>query len=318
LPRTFKLREVEKPTPGDDQVLVRVYASSVNFANLALIRGRPFVIRLRFGFLRPKEYIPGSDVAGRVEAVGKEVMEFQPGDEVYGDITSDDGYGAYAEYVAVRQAIIALKPANLSFAEAAAVPQAAAVALQGLRMGGIQEGQKVLICGASGGIGTFAVQIAKAFGAHVTAVCSTRNVDLVRSIGADQIIDYKREDFSRRAERYDLILATVGYRPIADYQRVLSPEGHYVVTGGTMRQILDVGLHGERMSARGGQTFSMLEHQVSQDDLVFIKEVIEAGKVKPVLDKCYPLEAAADALRYYGKRRTRGKVVITVEHDDKA
>lgn len=244
-PDVLQLREVENPTPKDDEVLVKVHAASVNYADWAFVRGKLFLVRLMgAGLLKPRNAILGADIAGRVEAVGRNVKQFQPGDEVFGDISAC-GFGGFAKYVSVPEHALALKPANLSFEESAAVPMAGVVALQGLRdQGQIQPGQKVLIVGASGGNGTFAVQIAQSFGAEVTGVCSTRNLDLVRSIGADQVIDYTREDFTQSGQRYDLILATGGYRSIFDYRRALSPEGTYVMVGGAMAQIYEAMLLG--------------------------------------------------------------------------
>jgi NADPH:quinone reductase-like Zn-dependent oxidoreductase len=311
----LKLEEVPKPTPSDDQVLVKVYASSVNFANPAHVRGEPFISRLWSGLLAPRNKIPGGDLAGRVEAVGRNITQFQPGDEVYGDL-ADCGFGAFAEYVSVPERSIALKPANMTFEEAAAVPQAGIVALQGLRdQGQIQPGQKVLIAGASGGNGTFAVQIAKAFGAEVTGVCSTRNVDMVRSLGADHIIDYTKEDFVTSGQHYDLILSLAGYRSVFDYKRALSPQGTYVSGGGAMAQVYQGMLLGPLISKTTSKTLTFLYAKQDQQDLVFLKELIEAGKVKSVIDRRYPLSEAAEALRYYGEGRSQGKVVITVEHN---
>ena len=313
----LKLEEIPIPIPGDDELLIRIHASSVNYANLALVKGKPFLVRLWSGFLKPKYKIPGGDIAGRVEAVGKNVKLFQPGDEVFGD-TSGCGFGAFAEYACVPENILALKPANISFEEAAAVPQSALVALQGLRdKGEIQPGQKVLINGASGGNGTFAVQIAKSYGTEVTGVCSTRNLDMVRDLGADHVIDYTQEDFTKDGPHYDLILATAGYRSLFDYKRALSPKGIYVVTGGTMAQIFQPMFLGPFISLTGSNKLVNLSHRISQKDLVFMKELIEAGKIKPVIDRCYPLREAAEALRYYEQGHARGKVVITLEHDNK-
>ena len=298
----LKLREVEKPTPKDDEVLVRVYASSVNAGDLFLVRGKPFVVRLSNGLLRPKYTIPGGDIAGQVEAVGRNVKQFQPGDEIFGDI-GHCGFGAYAEYVSVPENALALKPVNMTYEEAAAVPQYALVALQGLRdKGQIQPGQKVLINGASGGIGTFAVQIAKSFGAEVTGVCSTRNLDMVRSIGADHVIDYTQEDFTKSQQHYDLILDIVANRSVSDYMRALSPKGRYVAVA------FKLGV----MFARGGDKKAIqLSHEPNVKDLVFMKELIEAGKVVPVIGRRYPLSEVAEALRYYGEGHPSGKVVIT-------
>src|SRR5256714_3956557 len=233
-PDVLKLQEVQKPVPQDDEVLVKVHATSVNAGDWHLLRGKPFLMRLMgFGLLKPKHQILGSDIAGRVEAVGRSVKQFQPGDEVFGN-TAEYGFGGFAEYVSVPEEALVLKPANLSFEEAAAVPQAALTALQGLRdKGQIQKGQKVLIHGAGGGVGTFAVQIAKSFGAEVTAVCSTRNLDIAHSIGADHVIDYTQEDFTKNGKLYDLIIAVNGYHSIFDYKRALSPRGMYVMTGGS-------------------------------------------------------------------------------------
>ena len=314
-PDVLKVLEIPKPAPGDDQVLVQVFASSVNFGNLAHVKGEPFIGRLWSGLQAPKNNIPGGDMAGRVEAVGKNVTQFQPGDEVYGNL-GDCGFGAFAEYVCVSESSIALKPANLSFAQAAAVPLAGIVALQGLRnKGKIQAGQKVLIAGASGGNGTFAVQIAKAMGAEVTGVCSTRNVDLVRSIGADHVIDYTKEDFVQNGQRYDLIFGLAGHRSVFEYKRALSPNGIYVSGGGEMAQVFEGMLLGPLISIGGSKKLTFLYALENKEDLVFLKELIEAGKVVPVIDRQYPLSQAAQALEYYETGRSQGKVVITIEQN---
>jgi NADPH:quinone reductase-like Zn-dependent oxidoreductase len=311
-PKVLRLQEVEKPSPAGDQVLVRVHAASLNYPDWRFLRAKPVFLRFTRGaFLKPPYPILGSDIAGRVEAVGSGVTQFRPGDEVFGD-TSAHGFGAFAEYVSVSETALATKPANVTFEQAAAVPMAALVALQGLRLGGIQAGQKVLVVGASGGNGTFAVQIAKAFGAQVTGVCSTRNVDLVRSIGADNVIDYTHEDFSRGGQLYDLIVATAGYRPLGAYRRALSPDGAYIVTGGSMAQIVAPMFAGELSSGTGDQTLTTLSHEPKQEDLLFMAKLLEAGKVVPVIDRCYPLSETAKAFAYYGKGHARGKVVITV------
>ena len=312
-PDVLQLKEVEQPVPAADQVLVRTHAASVNYGNLALVKGEPFLVRLMSGgLLKPKHTIPGGDIAGRVDVVGAGVTQFQPGDEVFGDISAC-GFGGFAEYVAVPESALVVKPDNLTHEEAAAVPQAAVVALQGLRdLGRIQSGQAVLIYGASGGIGTFAVQIAKAFGADVTGVCSTRNLDLVRSIGADQVIDYTQQDFAQREQRYDLIVATAGYRSILDYRRALAPQGIYVMTGGSTAQVFQAML-GPLLSEKGGRQLGNLAHHPNQSDLVTVRELVEAGQVRPVIDRRYPLRETAEALRYYGGGHARGKVVITIE-----
>lgn len=305
----LKLGEIEKPVPGENEVLVKIHASSVNYGNLSLVKGEPFLARFWSGLRKPKDPIPGGDLAGRVESVGKNVSQFQPGDAVYGDI-SHCGFGTFAEYVSAPENALALKPSNISFEEAAAVPQAALVALQALRnQGKIQTGHKVLIYGASGGNGTFAVQIAKALGAEVTGVCSSPNVDLVRSIGADHVLDYTREDFT--LNRYDLILGMAGYRSILDYKRALNPGGIYVSVGGSMKQIFQGMLFGPWLSMTGSRKLTYLYHQPSQKDLVFLKELIEAGQAKPVIDRTYPLKDAVEALRYYEQGHARGKVVLT-------
>jgi NADPH:quinone reductase-like Zn-dependent oxidoreductase len=316
-PDVLRLEEIQKPTPGDDQALVQVHAASVTYSTLMLVRGEPFIGRLMgLGLFKPNCKIPGADIAGQVEAVGRNVKQFQPGDEVFGDL-SNCGRGGFAEYVCAPENALALKPTNISFKEAAAVPEAALVALQAIRdKGQIQPGQKVLINGASGGIGTFAVQIAKSFGAEVTGVCSTRNVDLVRSLGADHVIDYTKQDFAQNGQQYDLIVATAGYRSIFDYKRALSPKGIYVSTGGSMAQTFQALLLGPFLSMTGGKKLGAML-VVPNKDLVFMKELVEAGKVKPVIDRCYKLSEVAEAFKYYGEGHARGKVVITVEHNGK-
>ena len=317
-PDVLELEEVEKPILKDNEVLVKVYAASVNAYDWHLLRADPFLVRLMGGgLLKPKNKILGADIAGRVEAVGRNVKQFQPGDEVFGDI-SGCGSGGFAEYVCVPENTLALKPASMTFEDAAAVPMAAVTALQGLRdKGKIQSGQKVLINGASGGVGTFAVQIAKSFGAEVTGVCSTRNLDMARSIGADQVIDYTQEDFTQNEQRYDLILAANGYHSIWDYKRALSPKGIYVMAGGSMAQIFQALLLGPWISMAGSKKMGALSAKPNQKDLAFLKELIEAGKVKPVIDRRYTLSEAAEALRYLGEGHARGKVVITLEHNNK-
>jgi len=310
----LELKEVEKPTPKDDEVLAKIYAASICWADNALVRGKPFIARLTTGaLLKPKITIPGIDMAGRVEAVGRNVKQFQPGDEVFGDIF-ECGFGAYAEYVSVPENVLAPKPTNMTFDEAAAAPQAAVVTLQGLRdKGQIQSGQKVLINGASGGNGTFAVQIAKYFGAEVTGVCSTGKLDMVRSIGADHVIDYTQEDFTQKEQRYDLILDVVANRSISDYMRALRPKGSYVAVAFNPSALF----LGSLISMTGSKKVSQLSHKPNVEDLVFVKELIEAGKVVPVIDRRYPLSEVADAMLYYQEGHPQGKVVITVEHDSK-
>ena len=318
-PDVLKLAEVPKPVPSDDGVLIKVHAASLNAADWRLMRADPFLVRLQPGWLfKPKDTILGVDIAGRVEAVGRNATQFQPGDEVYGDL-SLCGHGGFAEYVAVPENAVALKPANLTFEEAAAVPLAGVTALQGLRdKGQLQPGQKVLINGASGGVGTFAVQIAKALGAEVTAVCSTRNVDLARLLGADHVIDYTQEDFTKNGQQYDLILAVSGYNPISAYQRALTPKGNYVMVGGTGAQLFQALALGPWKSRSGSIKMGALTAVPSQKDLVLMKELLEAGKVVPVIYRRYTLPEVPDAIRYLEEGHARGKIVITVEHPDNA
>jgi NADPH:quinone reductase-like Zn-dependent oxidoreductase len=311
-PDVLQLTEVEKPTPQDDEVLIKVHAAAANAADWHLLRGDPFIVRLMLGLLKPKNEILGADVAGRVEAVGRNVKQFQPGDEVFGDL-SGCGWGGFAEYVCASENALALKPANITFEEAAAVPMAAVTALQGLRdKGQIQSRQKVLINGASGGVGTFAVQIAKAFGAEVTAVCSTRNLDMARSVGADHVIDYTQEDFAQNGQCYDLILAANGHRSILAYKRALCPTGIYVMTGGSGAQMFQAMLLGPVISMVGSKKMGNLLMKPNRKDLVFMKELLEAGKVAPVIDRCYPLSEVPEAIRYLEAGHARGKVVIDI------
>lgn len=311
-PDVLEMKEVEKPTPEDDEVLIKVSATAMNAADWRLVRADPFLVRLYNGLLKPKRTILGSDVAGRVEKVGRNVKQFQPGDEVFGDLFAC-GWGGFAEYVCAPEHVLLLKPARMTFEQAAAVPLAGVTALQGLRdKGQIKSGQKVLIQGAGGGVGTFAVQIAKAFGAEVTGVCSTRNVDMVRSIGADQVIDYTREDFTKNGQRYDLILAANGYHPISTYKRALSPTGRYVTTGGSETQMYQAMFLGPWMSMTGGKKMGSLTAKPNIKDLAFLKELFEEGKVAPVIDRCYPLSELAEAMRYLEAAHAQGKVVITV------
>jgi len=314
-PDVLRLEEVEKPTPKEDEVLVEVHAASVNDWDWGLLRGKPFVNRLLFGLRKPKVKILGCDIAGRVEAVGRNVKQFQPGDEVFGDI-SGCGMGGFAEYVCARENVLAPKSASMTYEQAAAVPQAAVLALQGLRKGQIQPGQKVLINGAGGGVGTFGMQIAKSFGAEVTGVDSTRKLDMVRSIGADQVIDYTQEDFTQSGQRYDLILDVAAYHSIFDYKRALSPRGIYVMVGGSTARIFQAMFLGPLISMTGSKKMGILMHKPNKD-LAFMKELFEAGKVVPVIDGRYPLSEVPEALRYFGEGHAKGKIVITVEHNSK-
>ena len=317
-PDVLQLKEVVKPTPEDNEVLIKVHAASVNAWDWDLLRGTPFLNRLVVsGLLKPKHKILGADIAGRVEVVGRNVKQFQPGDEVFGDLSAC-GWGGFAEYVCASENALAMKPASMTFEEVAAVPQTAVMALQGLRdKGQIQPGQKVFINGAGGGVGTFAVQIAKSFGAEVTGVDSTRKLDMVRSIGADQVIDYTQEDFTKNEQRYDLILDTAAHRSIFDYKRALSPKGIYIMVGGSTAQMFQVMFLGPLISMTGSKKMGVLMLKPNKD-LAFLKELLEAGKVVPVIDRRYPLSEVPEALRYLGEGHAQGKVVITLEHNNEA
>ena len=302
--------DIPVPTVGDGDVLVRVRAASANAGDWHLLRGTPFPFRFVAGLRTPKFKVIGTDIAGTVEAVGRNVTRFCPGDEVFGEL-SRCGFGAYAEFASAPDTALAPKPATLSFEEAAALPTAGCTALQGLRKGQIQRGKRVLINGASGGVGTFAVQIAKSFGTEVTAVCSTRNVDVVRSIGADHVIDYTKDDFATQGERYDLILATNGDRSIWDYKRALTADGSYAMTGGSNRQLTDALLFGPLLSM-GGQTFGNVLMKPNKADLLVLKELCETGKMKPVIDRRFTLSDVPAAVRYIEAGHARGKVVVTI------
>ena len=309
-PNVLQLEEVERPTPKDNEVLVRVRASSVNSWDWDLLRGRPFVIRLAAP-LKPKYRILGCDIAGRIESVGRNVKLFQPGDEVFGDI-SGCGWGGFAEYVCASDNALAPKPSSMTFDEAAATPQAAVLALQGLRLKGqIQPGQKVLINGAGGGAGTFAVQIAKSFGAEVTGVDSTSKLDMMRSIGADHVIDCTQEDFTQNGQRYDRIVDMAAYHSTFDYKRTLSPNGIYGVIGGSTPRILQTVFLGSLISLIGSKKMGLVLHKPNRD-LAFIIQLFEAGKVVPVIDRRYPLSEVSEAFRYFGEGHVQGKIVITM------
>ena len=309
-PDLLEFKEIEKPAPKGYQVLVKVHAASINAGDYRVLRANPAFIRLMgMGFRRPKDPRFGSDIAGTVEAVGENVTQFRTGDAVFGC-----GAGAFAEYALARESYLAPKPPTRSFQEAAAVPVAALTALQGLRdTGRIQPGQKVLIQGASGGVGIFAVQLAKVFAAEVTAVCSSRNLDMVRSLGADHVLDYSKEDFTRKTQRYDLIYAVNGYHSLSAYKRALTPQGAYICAGGTMPQFFQAMLLGSWMSQKGGKKLgSMGIAKVIQKDLIYLCELLESGKIVPIIDRCYPLHEVPEAIRYIEEKHAQGKVVITV------
>ena len=320
-PDVLEIRDVKRPVPNDDQILIKVRAAAVNPLDWHFMEGTPYIMRaMGVGLRKPKDPRLGVDVAGQVEAVGKNVTQFKPGDEVFGGKT-----GAFAEYVCARaDRAIVLKPANITFEQAASVPIAAITALQALRdKGKVHAGQKVLINGASGGVGTFAVQIAKTFGADVTGVCSTRNLDLVRSLGADHVIDYTKEDFTKGDERYDVILDNVGTQPLSGFRHALQPKGICVMIGGGGPN--DGGLIGPMgrpivallMSPFISQKMGMMMAELNKEDLTILGDLMQSGKVKPVIDRTYPLSQIAEAMRYLEAGHARGKVIITVGQDNK-
>jgi NADPH:quinone reductase-like Zn-dependent oxidoreductase len=305
-PDVFELKEIDKPAVEENDVLVRVHAASLAAGDYFAMRGEPYMVRMTVGWPKPKNYVPGYDVAGQVEAVGQNVTRFQPGDEVFGACQA-----TCAEYVCAGEDKFALKPAPLTLEQAAAVPTSAVAALLGLRDAGkVQPGQKALINGASGGVGTFAVQIAKAFGAEVTGVCSTRNVDMVRSIGADHVIDYNQEDFTQSGGRYDLILDNVANRSFSDLRRALTPQGIIIPNSGHsgLGYVIKAFVRSAFVRQQGRPFIAIPNHE----DLVVLKELIEAGKVTPVIDRTYPLSEIPEAFRYLNEGHARGKVVITV------
>ena len=312
-PEVLELQEMPLPVPREDEVLIRLYASSVNPLDSFTIRGPLIFLPAIARRLKPAHPIAGADLAGIVERVGRNVTRFQSGDEVYGGSFGKNGLGGFAEYVCAAETYLAKKPVNLSFEEAAAVPVAAITALQALRdHGQIRQGQRVLIDGASGGVGTFAVQIAKAFGAEVTAVCSPHNVETARSIGADHVMDYTRGDFVRDSERYDLIIGANAHHSIFAYRRALRPSGIFVMVGGAPIRILESALLGPVLSLLGSRKMRFFIAKINATELDFLKEIIEAGKVSPIIDRCYPLSQVADAFRYRELGHARGKIVITI------
>jgi NADPH:quinone reductase-like Zn-dependent oxidoreductase len=316
-PDVLQLTEVATPVPAEDEVLIRLYASSVNPLDGFTIRGPLFFFPKLGRLLKPKHKIAGADFAGRVESVGRDIKRFRPGEEVFGASFAGKGMGGFAEFVCASEESLAPKPSNMSFEEAAAVPVAAITALQGLRdQGQIQPGQKVLIDGSSGGVGTFAVQIAKSFGAEVTAVCSPRNVDRARVIGADHVIDYTREDFTRSGLRYDLILGANAHHSIFDYRRALSRDGVFVMLGGGLARILQAVSLGPLLSWIGGKKMRFFIARINGTDLRLLKDLLEAGKIVPIIDRRYPLGEVAEALRYREEGHAQGKVVITIHHGE--
>jgi NADPH:quinone reductase-like Zn-dependent oxidoreductase len=312
-PAVLHLETVARPTVPDDGVLVSIRAASVDAGIWHLMRGTPFLIRLIFGGWRqPKIPILGSAIAGQVAAVGDQVTQFQVGDEVFGDL-STSGFGGFAEYASAPASALAPKPSNLTFEAAATVPVSGLAALQGLRdVGHLQAGQKVLVLGASGGVGSFAVQLAKAFGAEVTGVCSTAKVDMVRQLGADRVIDYTQTDVAHAGQRYDLILDAAAFRSVFDYLPILAPKGTYVLVGGSILRFFQVLLFGAGISRLTGRTVKCVTSTPNQTDLLTLKEFLEAGKITPVIDRIYPLQEVPDAIRYLEERHVQGKVAIRI------
>ena len=310
-PDVLRCEEVEKPAAGDNEVLIKVRAASGNPLDWKIMKGRPYIARIMFGLRKPKNTRPGVDVAGQVEAVGRNVTQFKPGDEVFGSCR-----GAFAEYVCALESTLVTKPDNVSFEQAASVPVAAYTALQGLRdKGRVQPGQKVLINGAAGGVGTFAVQVAKWLGAEVTGVCSTRNVEMVRSIGADHVIDYTQEDFTKSGQGYDVLFDCIGNHPLSACRRILNPNGICVMAGGPdkLQNILTRALTALVLSRFVSQKFVLFIAKRSKEDLTIMHELMKAGKVTPVIDRRYRLSECAEALRYLAEGHARGKIVITLD-----
>ncbi len=322
-PDVLELKEVEKPSPKDNEVLIRVHAASINSWDWDMLTGRPLEYRLFFGLLKSKYRVLGCDIAGRIEAVGRNIKQFHPGDDVFGDLC-EGSWGGFAEYACARENELTLKPAGMTYEEAAATPQAGLLALQGLcDKREIKPGQSVLINGAGGGVGTFAIQMAKSFSAVVTGVDSTGKLDMMSSLGADHVIDYTQEDFTKNGSCYDLILDVKTDRSIFDYRRALSANGMYVTVGGRTTRILQLVTLGSFISMTGslpgrqaGKKLTLIMHKPNKD-LNILNGLIESGKVKPVIDRCFPLSETAEAFRYFEEGQFKGKIVITVEHNKK-
>jgi NADPH:quinone reductase-like Zn-dependent oxidoreductase len=315
-PDVLELKEVEKPTPNENEVLIKVHAASINSWDWDMLTGRPLEYRLFFGLLKSKYKILGCDIAGRIEAVGRNIKQFHPGDDVFGDLC-EGSWGGFAEYVCARENELTLKPASMTFEEAAATPQAGLLALQGLcDKREIKPGQRILINGAGGGAGTFAIQIAKSFGAEVTGVDSTGKLDMLSSLGADHVIDYTQEDFTKNGKCYDLILDVKTNRSIFDYRRALSSNGIYVTVGGKSARIIQLVFLGSLISMIGNKKLALIMHKPNKD-LNILNDLFESGKVKPVVDRCFPLSDTAEALQYFGEGHFKGKIVIKLEHNKK-
>src|SRR2546427_2669368 len=313
-PEVLQHKEVERPAPTDDEVLIKVQAVSVNRSDWEILTGTPLYARMG-GLLRPRHQIPGSDIAGRVEMAGRNIRRFQPGDEVFGDILGR--MGGFAEYVCARERALALKPASMTFEEVAAIPQAAVIALQGVRdKGQVKPGQKVLINGAGGGAGTFAVQLAKLYGAEVTGVDNAGKLDFMSSLGADHVIDYTREDFTKNGKQYDMVLDVVAHRSVFAYKRALRPNGSYFMDGGSVATLFQILLLGPWIRRTAGKKIHVLAVRPNLKDMVHVTELCEAGKVVPVIERRYTLSEVPEATRYLGEGYAKGKVVITVEHNN--
>lgn len=311
-PEVLTVNEIQKPVPLGNEVLIKVKAASLNAADWHIMRGQPRIYRVVLGIRKPKYSILGADVAGIVEAVGKNVAQFQEGDEVFGDL-AEHNFGAFAEYVCVPENIVALKPQTLTFEEAAAIPLAAATALHALRYHGeVKEGQKVAINGASGGVGVYAIQLAKGKGAEVTAVCSTDKTDQAKMLGADHVIDYTKKKFTRNGKNYDLIIGANGNLGLSEYKRALTATGKYIGIGGSNRQFFEPMLLGSFYSEKNGRKFSQLILKTTQADLFYLKEQVEIGKLKPVIDKRYPMSEIHAAMKYLEAGHAKGKIVLTM------
>jgi NADPH:quinone reductase-like Zn-dependent oxidoreductase len=312
-PEFLQLKEIEKPVPKDNEVLVKICAASLNAADFEILRGA-WTARMA-GPIKPRNKIPGSDVAGRIESLGRNAKKFQPGDEVFGDLFMC-GFGAFAEYVSVPEKVLELKPASMTFEEVVTYPQAGLIALQGLRgKRQIKPGQKVLINGAGGGMGSFAVQIAKYYGAEVTGVDNTSKLDMLRAIGCDHVIDYTQKDYTKSGMHYDMILDVAAHRSIFAYKRALSPKGIFIVVGGSRSSIFQVVFLGALVSITGKKKMGMNPWKTNKkEDMVFLQELFETDKVKPVIDKRYPLSEVPEAMKYLEEGHAKGKLVITMKH----
>ncbi|MFJ6411213.1 alcohol dehydrogenase [Terribacillus saccharophilus] len=313
-PSVLKAEEVPDPVPKGDELLIKVHAASLNQANLVLLKGKPFLARFAYGVFKPKHIITGSDISGVVKAAGKQVKHFKPGDEVYADL-SNYGFGSLAEYVAVPEKALALKPTNLSHLQASAVPLASLTALQALRDAvRVQPGQRIMIYGSSGGVGTFAVQVAKAFGATVTAVCSKKHMENMKLLGADYVLDYGKIDLTKYYGSFDAILAINGYQHLATYKKLLTENGVYVMVGGSASQMFEAMLLGPIFTLGSGKKLGNFLKKHNTDDLVELTNLIEADKIRPLIDRVYPFQEFKEAFTYLDQHHAYGKVIITIQN----